>query len=74
MPEKRTAKGKAAVDLSLIVTAKKPLNLRTRRGGGGGEVGFFLKHRYLWKRKILWISQEHVLEHSSLPTSSTTGK
>lgn len=32
MPKKHTAKGTAAVHVSLIVTAKKPSNLRTKVG------------------------------------------
>jgi len=63
-------RGKAAVHLSLTVTAKKPSNLGTRLEK---KKNFFFKAQ-LSLEKVLWISQEHALEHSSLPTSSTTGK
>lgn len=75
--------GVTAMYLSFIVTTKKSSNTRTRP-----ELVcwffvfsffcffnlFFLTEISLEKKKITLISQEHVLEHSSLPTSSTTGK
>lgn len=70
-------KESTAAHFSFIVTTKKSSNVRTRpeieKKKQKQKPKPNQNRDIFGKEKIILISQEHVFEHSSLPTSSTTG-